>query len=101
MIGLEDRLELLQLPAHAAADLIAELEHRGVADRIARVIAVLGAADHAGSVKDSKMLGNVLLGGAERLLELADSGLALAQPVEQLDPHRLAEHAEALCHELD
>ena len=47
------------------------------------------------------MLGDVLLGGAERLLQLADGGVAIAQPVEQLDPHRLAEHAEALRDELD
>ena len=47
------------------------------------------------------MLGEVLLGGAERLLQLADARLALAQPVEQLDAHRFAEHAEALCDQLD
>ena len=36
-----------------------------------------------------------------RLLELADGRVAVAQAVEQLDAHRLAEHAEALGDELD
>jgi hypothetical protein len=47
------------------------------------------------------VLGDVLLGGAERLLELTDGGVALAEAVEQFDPHRLAEDAEALGDELD
>ena len=37
----------------------------------------------------------------ERLGELADRGLAFAQAVEQPDPHRLAEHAEAAGDQLD
>src|SRR5581483_4028083 len=74
---LEDRLELLELAAHAAADLFAQLEHGGVADRVARMVAVLGTRDHAGAQQDAEVLGDVLLRGAERLLELADSGIAL------------------------
>jgi hypothetical protein len=42
-----------------------------------------------------------LLRDAQRFLQFADSRLALAQAIEQLDPHRLAEHAETLRHELD
>ena len=34
-------------------------------------------------------------------LQLADGGLAVAQRVEQLDPHRLAEDTEALRDEFD
>jgi hypothetical protein len=59
--GLQDRLELLELPAHAAAQLIAKLEHAGVADRVARMVALLGAGDHPGRVKDPEVLGDVLL----------------------------------------
>ena len=47
------------------------------------------------------MLGDVLLRRAERLLQLTDTGRALAQPVEQLDPHRLPEHTETLRDQLD
>jgi hypothetical protein len=42
------------------------------------------------------VLGDVLLGRGERVLQLADGRVAVAQAVEQLDAHRLAEHAEAL-----
>jgi hypothetical protein len=34
-------------------------------------------------------------------LELADGGVTLAQVVEQLDPHRLAQYAEPLSDEVD
>ena len=41
------------------------------------------------------------MAGAERLLQLADRGVAVPEPVEQLDPHRLAENPEALRDELN
>src|ERR1035438_2369797 len=99
--ALEDLVELGDLAADAAAHLVAELEHARVADRVAHVVAVLGAGDHAGGMQDAEVLGDVLLGGAERLLELSDRRLTLPQAVQELDPHRLAEHPEALGDELD
>ena len=65
------------------------------------MVALLGAGDHPGGVEDAEVLGDVLLRGAERLLQLADGRVALAQAIEQLDSHRLAEDAEALGDELD
>ena len=53
---LQDRLELLELAAHPAAHLVAELEHARVRDRVAGVVAVLRAADHAGGVQDAEVL---------------------------------------------
>ena len=47
------------------------------------------------SASTAEVLGDVLLRGAERLGQLVDGRLAVAQPVEQPDPHRLADHAEA------
>ena len=65
------------------------------------MVAVLGAADHSRGVQDAEVLGDVLLGGVERFLQLTDGRVSLAQSVEQLDPHRLAEHPEALRDEFD
>ncbi len=47
------------------------------------------------------MLGDVLLRGAEGLLQSADRRLPVTKVVEQLDPHRLAEYAKTLGNELD
>jgi hypothetical protein len=49
----------------------------------------------------SVSLGAIIRPIGERLLEFADGRVAFAEPVEQLDSHRLAEHAEALSDELD
>jgi hypothetical protein len=65
------------------------------------VVAGFGAADHAGAVEDAEVLGDVLLGGAQCLLELSDGRRSFAEAIEQLDAHRLAEHAKTLCDELD
>ncbi len=99
--GLQDRVELLELAADAAADLLAEVEHAGVADRVAHLVALLDAGDHTRGVEDAEVFGDILLGGAKRLLELTDGGVALAKAVEQLDPHRFAEDAEALGDQFD
>ena len=57
LIGLlQNRLEALELAADAAADLVAELEHAGIADRVTRVVALLGAADHARGMQDPEVL---------------------------------------------
>ena len=50
--------------------------------------------------RNPEVLRDVLLAGAERLLELADGGVAFAQVVKELDAHRLAEHPEALGNEV-
>jgi hypothetical protein len=52
---LEDRFELVKLAAHASADLVAELEHAGVTDGVARAGAFLGAGHHARGVKDAEV----------------------------------------------
>ncbi len=47
---------IAELPPYTAADLFAELEHAVVGDGIARLVAVLGAVDHAGAVQDPEVL---------------------------------------------
>jgi hypothetical protein len=47
------------------------------------------------------VLGDVLLRLADQVGQLDDRRLAVAQPVEQLDPGRLAQRAEALRDQLD
>lgn len=54
--ALKQRVELVELPAYAAADLFAELEYPFVGDRVAGVVAVLSAGDHAGVVQDPEVL---------------------------------------------
>ena len=54
--GLQERVEFVELSAHAAAYLFAEFEHSFVGDRVAGVVAVLGAGDHAGGVEDPEVL---------------------------------------------
>ena len=54
--ALKQRVELVELSAYAAADLFAELEYAFVRDRVAGVVAVLGAGDHAGAVQDPEVL---------------------------------------------
>src|SRR6185312_6768974 len=93
---LQDRFERLHLTAHRAAHLVAELEDARITDRVSGVVTVLGAGDHAGGVQDAEVLGDVLLTCAERLLKLAHARLTLSQAVQELDPHRLAQHAKAL-----
>ena len=98
---LEDRLELAQLPADAAADLIAQLEHAGVADRVQAWFPSLVRLTIPAAWRIPRCLETFCCEAPSASLELADRGITLAQPVQQLDPHRLAEHAEALGHELD
>jgi hypothetical protein len=72
---LEDRLELLELAPNTPAYLVAELEYGRIADRVARVVAVLCPHHHAGARENAEVLGHVLLRGAERFLEFADRGI--------------------------
>src|SRR5450631_80310 len=65
---LQDRVKVCQLTADAAADLVAELKHGRVVDRVDDAVAPLRASDHAGAVEDAEVFGDVLLRRAERLL---------------------------------
>jgi hypothetical protein len=56
VVALEDRVEFLELAAEPAADLVAELEDGGVADRVEGVVAAFGPADHACGVEDAEVL---------------------------------------------
>jgi hypothetical protein len=53
---LKQRVELVELAAYSAADLFAEVEDAFVRDRVAGVVAVFGAGDHAGVVQDPEVL---------------------------------------------
>ena len=89
------------LPAQAATDELAELEDTLVGDRAVHVIAGPLAGHDARLGQHADVLGDVLLRRAERARELVDGQRAVAQGVEQADAHRLADHAEAPCDQLD
>ena len=97
----DELVQAAQLLLDGAADLLAEREDALVDDPVVDVVALLAAAEDAGVGEHGEVLGDVLLRGADRLGELADGGLAVAEPVEQLDPHRLADRAEAAGDQLD
>ena len=97
----QHRVELVELAAQAAADVLAQLEHALVGDRVAREVAVLAAAHQTAAQQHPEMLGDVLLRGAGRPLQLPHGRRGLAQGVEQADAHRLAEDAKALRDQLD
>ena len=61
----------------------------------------LSAAENPGLVEDTEMLGDVLLRGAEALGQLRDARLAVAETLEDPDPHRLTDDAEAPRDQLD
>lgn len=53
---MQQRAEFVGVSTHISADLFAELEDALIGDRIASVVAVLGASDHAGVMKDLEVL---------------------------------------------
>ena len=85
----------------AAADCLAEREDALVDDPVVGEVALLAPGDDAAPLQHAQVLGDVLLRRADQLGQLEHGRLALAQPVEQLDPGRLAQRAEALCDQLD
>ena len=93
--------EVGELALQATADLLAELQHAGIGDRVEGVRPLLAAADDARLVEDAEVLRDVLLRRAEALGQLGDGRLAVAQAVEDPDSHRLADDAEAPRDELD
>ena len=67
-----------------------------VGDPVERARSLLAAGDEALGPQRGEVLGDVLLGGAERLGQLPDRGLlAAAQQVEDPQPGRVGEGAEA------
>ena len=99
--GLKDCLEIRDLPSNTAAHLVAEIEDAGIVDRVHGARALLGSAHHSRGMQDAQVFGDVLLGSSQGFLKLADGGVAISQPIEQLDSHRLTQHPEALGDELD
>src|SRR6266545_2383584 len=97
----DDLAERLELPLEAAADALAELEHALVRDRVVGEVALLTAGDDPRPVEHAEVLGNVLLRRPDQVGQLEHARLPLAQPVEQLDPRRLAQRAKALRDQLD
>ena len=64
------------------------------------MVAALLAPHDSGLVEHRQVL-DVLLGGARGLAQLADGAAAIAEVVEQPNPHRLADDPEALGDQLD
>jgi hypothetical protein len=88
-------LELGQLRLQPGADLLAEVEHDRVGDPVERPRPLLAAGEEALGVEGGEVLGDVLLGGAQRLGQLADRSLAaLAQEIEDAQPGGVREGAE-------
>ena len=84
-----------------SADRLAERKDALITNRVEDTRTVFAAADDSRGVENAEVTGDILLPGAQRLRELADGSLAVAQPIEQLDPHRLANHAEPLSDHID
>src|SRR6516164_6101423 len=97
----QECVELCRLAVQVAADLLAQVEDRLVGDRVDGEVALLAPRDDACAQQHAQVLGDVLLRGTGRLLELLHRRLTVAQRVEQPDPHRLAQDAKALCDQLD
>src|SRR6266540_3643799 len=98
---LQQPAEFGELGLDAAADVLAEAQDALVDDPVVDVVAVLAAADDAGFGEQLQVFGDVLLRAVERPAELIHARLAGAELVEQTDPERLAEHAEATRDQLD
>src|SRR5262245_37898517 len=100
LASFEERIELVEFAAQSIADLVAEREDDRVDYPVQGEVALLAPAHDPASQQDPEMLRDVLLRGAGRLLKVADARLALAKDLKQLDPHRLAQHPEALSNPL-
>jgi hypothetical protein len=87
--GARSLSERVEAALQAAADGFAEVEDCLVSDSVVRVVPLLAARDDARLLEEDEMLGRVLLGGADERGQLEDDRLALAQPVEELDPRAL------------
>ena len=85
----------------AGADLFAEPEDGLVGDPEVHGGAFLPARDDPVLEQDVQVLRDVLLARAARLGELADGRLAVEEPLQEADPHRLGEHPEPARDQLD
>lgn len=87
---------LLRLVADTVADDIAEPRDAAIGDVVVGGGARLAAADDAGVVKHTQVLGDVGLAGAEGIDDFADVHLALLQEdAEDGETRGIAKHAEA------
>ena len=66
-----------------------------------REIPLPAPADDPGVLEQVEVLRDVLLCRSDERRQLEHRGLAVAEPVEQLDPGRLAERTEALGDQVD
>lgn len=83
----------------AAANEIAESEDHGVADGVEDRGAVAAAADEAGVMQDSEVLGDVGLVALQLLDEFADGHLAAREEMKDAEADGLAEGAKSSRHE--
>jgi hypothetical protein len=79
----------------------AELEDDGVADGVEDGVPVASACDEAGVVEQLKVLGDVGLGGVERVDQFIDGVLALLKLLKNAETEGLAEGTEAAGDELE
>ena len=84
-----------------SADRLAQREHGLVGDRVTTRVPSLRRATMPAAWSTPRCRETFCCVGAERLGQLADRRLAVAQAVEQLDPHRLADHPEPLGDQVD
>jgi hypothetical protein len=94
-------LKLVDLLLKTAADLLADAENGLVDDPVEDPVAIPAAADDACVREHTKVLGNVLLGGLERLGELAHRQLLFAETIKDADPHRLTDRTKATGDQVD
>src|SRR4030095_1319717 len=78
-----------------------EHEDALVGDRVVGEVAAPAPPHDSSPFEHAEVLGDVLFCCPDRRGELEHARLALAKPVEQLDPGRLAQHPEALRDQLD
>src|SRR6476660_3566553 len=92
----ENGLEFAQLRLEPGADPLADFVNARVGDPVEGAGALFAAGDEALGQQRAEVLGDVLLGGAEDIGQLADRGLlAAAQVVDDPQPGGIGESAEA------
>src|SRR5581483_1371383 len=84
-----------------AADVLAEAKDGLVGDPVEDPVSVPAAADDACVREHAEVLGNVLLGGLERLGQLPHRQLLLAKTIEDADSHRLTDRTKAAGDQVD
>src|SRR5919198_1415239 len=100
-VGSCDAPQCVEALLQAAADCFAKRVDGLVGDPVAPEVALLAAGDDARALEQDEVLGDVLLRRANECSQLEHRGLAFAEPVEQPDPRRLGQRAQALGDQLD